>query len=228
MNDFWAQPHTKFHADTYFAQWEERNLWELAEGCNLANCLDIGCGDPRRGQRILSGYRSLDSVDRNADKQICCGARLGDLLSWGSDSGDKYTVVLCSRVLCNIPESRRLEAVKCLADLVEPSGHLLLADGVAKIRERAQMERVRSGAAPLPPSSSGSRELEPAVLHELAKYFVCEKYTIPAADYMLYTRVYARPLLSIDDPKRYTYPRYSQEQRERFCWARCWKLRRCA
>jgi len=221
-NDFWSTPRPWYHQDTYFSDEEARRLYDLADRCDLRSCLDIGCGDPKRGRRILRGAKFLDSVDLYPHH---ASVTRGDVLTY---SGGPYTTVLCCRVLCNLPENTRVQAVENLAALVQESGHLLLADGVASVREKVQNYRAERGWKSVPPSSSGSTELSCETLDALARFFRVEEYTAPAADYMLWTRRDQKNLFPMDDVRRYDFPRYGDTERRDFSWPRIWLLRRVA
>jgi hypothetical protein len=222
MTDFWATPRPWYHQDTYVSDEEARRLYDLADSCDLRSCLDIGCGDPRRGQRILRGAEFLDSVDLHPHHK---GVIQGDVRTY---SGGPYTTVLCCRVLCNVPEADRPAAIENLAALVQEGGTLLLADGWAESRRRSQQWRKARGWPELPPSSSGSTELEDSLKSELGKYFAWGEVLLPAADYMLWTRRDQKVLLPMDDLRRYAFPRYSHQERLAFSWPRIWELQRCA
>ena len=218
--DYWKSK-PPCHVDSYFADAEARVLRDLAGRCDRTRCLDIGCGDPERGRKILEGYEHLDSVDPHPRVE---GVLRGDA---GEYDASPYNTVLAGRVLCNIPIARRQVSIQNLARLTAPGGRLLLADGDWHVRENTKLYRAEHDYDPLPDSSSGSVELRSHDLWELYYAgFKCIERRYVAPDYIIWTRRDQPTLLSLDDPRRFEYPKYTEAEHEEFAWARVWLLER--
>jgi len=154
--------------DTLLAQAEIeacRRLIKRTLGTPLSSgdiLLDVGCGSSGDGLEIAGKARYV-GLDRD---QECVPFELQssraayhpvDIRETGSWAGEKASVVLSKRMLCQIPQEEHAEVIRLMWRMVRPGGALVLCEPWARDRARLSAARVSWGLSPLPEPASGGR-----------------------------------------------------------------------
>lgn len=213
--------------------------------------LDVGAGTSGAGVRILEGwnYRGVDFAVQVADSLPDVDLQNIQDWHWANARKGTFDLILCKNVLCQMTDAEVTTAVTNMYALLRHGGHLLVCEPW-----RAERNEL-CAARPLPDPESGVRgvPLEPFQLAsgtgtpgyaapEQFKPMMQRLADVPVApDYVLWTRYMwpsaagalgvwtNRPaeadFLAYDDPRRFIYPAFPAEVRDRFAFyrARLWR-----